>query len=311
MKKNVLMAGVAAIVSLATFTLLPAQEPSPGTQPKEGKQKGIVTFTTQPVNGNTVTGAPYSADAVTETTQTLGDGNRIERTSSVKLYRDGQGRERQEEGAPEATRIIISDPVAKASFTLNPQTHTAQKSPAPGGFFYNYYFNSGEALSADAAAGLAAVRDQAQALELQISDLAGARAGGSTARTPTIYLDGISTITVPIRMASGSPDPATEQLSPKTIEGVFANGTRTTHTIPAGQIGNQLPIQVVDEVWYSPDLQMNVMTRHSDPRTGEVVYQLKNISRGEPDASLFQVPPDYKINEGGGRGGRGRGSVTP
>ncbi len=308
MKKNLLIVGVAATVGLATFTLLSAQEPSPGGQPKEGKQKGFVTVTTQPVNGNTVTGAPYSAEAVTETTQTLGDGNRIERSSSVKLYRDGQGRERQEEGAPEATRIIISDPVAKASFTLNPQTHTGQKSAAPGGFFY---INYEQILKMDTDPVLADARNRERALADQLQDLEAARARGSTARTVTINVDGTSTITVPIRTATGSPDPATEQLSPKTIEGVFANGTRTTHTIPAGQIGNQLPIQVVDEVWYSPDLQMNVMTRHSDPRTGEVVYQLKNISRGEPDASLFQVPPDYKITEGGGRGGRGRGSVTP
>jgi hypothetical protein len=309
MKKDILMLSAAAVAGLAAFTLLPAQEPSPGGQPKEGKQKGAITFTTQPVNGNTVTGAPYSAEAVTETTQTLADGNRIERSSSVKLYRDGQGRERQEEGTPDATRIFISDPVAKASFTLNPQTHTGRKSTAPGGTFF---VNSGQVLRADTDARLAEVRDQARVLELQVQALQAAREGGSTAtRTVTINVDGTSTITLPIRTASGSPDPATEQLSPKTIEGVFANGTRTTHTIPAGQIGNQLPIQVVDEVWYSPDLQMNVITRHSDPRTGEVVYQLKNISRGEPDASLFQVPPDYKITEGGA-GGRGRGgNVTP
>ncbi len=302
MKKNILVVGVAAIVGLATFTLLPAQEPVMIQVPlKAGKQKGFVTVSAQSVTGNTVTGAPYSADAVTETTQTLGDGNRIVQSSSRKLYRDGQGRERQEEGSPDTARILITDPVAKASFTLNPQTHTGQKSAAPGAFFY---VDSGRILQATRESEL-------QALELKLRDLESLRAGASAApRTVNINVDGNTTITVPIRAAGGSPEPATEQLSPKTIEGVFANGTRTTLTIPAGQIGNQLPIQVVDEIWYSPDLQMNVMTRHSDPRTGEVVYQLKNISRGEPDASLFQVPADYKITEGGGGRG-GRGSVTP
>ena len=68
-------------------------------------------------------------------------------------------------------------------------------------------------------------------------------------------------------------------------------------TIPAGQIGNQRDILVVDEVWYSPDLQMNVLTKHSDPRAGETVYRLINISRSEPDPALFQVPAGYTITE--------------
>lgn len=276
MKKNVLMVGVAAIVGLATFTLLPAQEPSPGGYGKQKSFTGYVNIST-PVNGNPVTGAPYAADAVTETTQTLGDGNRIERTSSVKIYRDGQGRERQEEGGSDS-RILISDPVAKTSFTLDPKAHTAQKS--------------------------------ANLLLIQLSDFEVARAGVLTATQVGYANIGGGVRLVPLGTALVSSEPATEQLSPKTIEGVFANGTRATVTIPAGQIGNERPIQVIDEVWYSPDLQMNVMTKHSDPRTGEVVYQLKNISRGEPDASLFQVPADYKITEGGGRG-RGRGGVAP
>lgn len=85
----------------------------------------------------------------------------------------------------------------------------------------------------------------------------------------------------------------TEDLAPQTIEGVFATGTRTTTTIPAGQVGNEKDLSVVDETWYSPDLQMNVKTRHYDPRSGETLYTLTQISRTEPDASLFQVPAGY------------------
>ena len=272
MKKNILMVGVATGIGLAGLTLLPAQEPSTAIQLKEGKQKG---FNSLAVNGNTVTGAPYTAEAVTETTQTLGDGNRIAQTSSVKLYRDGQGRERQDEGRAETTRILISDPVSRVSFTLDPRTHTGQKSPIFG------------------------QREVAAAVnKLELATL------------NFVYIVNGETGTLYTRRAPGSPDPATEQQRPRTIEGVFATGTRTTVTIPAGQIGNLLPIEVVDEAWYSPDLQMNVMTKHSDPRTGEVVYQLKNISRGEPDPSLFQVPPDYKITEmGGKRRPRGCGTI--
>jgi len=71
------------------------------------------------------------------------------------------------------------------------------------------------------------------------------------------------------------------------------------HTIPAGQIGNERPIQVTDETWYSPELQITVMSRHSDPREGETVYKLNNVTRAEPDPSLFRAPTDYVINDFG------------
>ncbi|HXW16044.1 MAG TPA: hypothetical protein VEN79_16170, partial [Terriglobia bacterium] len=84
-------------------------------------------------------------------------------------------------------------------------------------------------------------------------------------------------------------------LGRQTVEGVPAEGTRSTITIPAGQIGNEQPIQIVRETWYSPDLQVVVMRKVSDPRTGEETFRMANLSRAEPAASLFQVPPDYKI----------------
>jgi hypothetical protein len=95
------------------------------------------------------------------------------------------------------------------------------------------------------------------------------------------------------------------------IEGVQAQGTRTTTTIPAGDIGNERPINIVDERWYSPDLKMSVMTKHSDPRNGETNFQLKNINRSSPPPNLFEVPSDYMVTTGGGgRGGRG-GAPSP
>jgi len=90
---------------------------------------------------------------------------------------------------------------------------------------------------------------------------------------------------------------------------VIAQGTRTTETIPAGQIGNQLPIKVVDEVWHSAELQMDVMTTHSDPRSGEVVYKLTNISRANPPRALFEPPADYTVTGPTAGGGGGRGAA--
>ncbi len=109
----------------------------------------------------------------------------------------------------------------------------------------------------------------------------------------------------------------TESLGTQVIEGVSAEGTRTTRTIPAGRIGNEKPIVIVSEVWYSPDLQIVVMTRRSDPRFGETVYKLTNIQRAEPSASLFQVPADFTVREGRGfnfvirHGHKGAGSDAP
>jgi len=109
-----------------------------------------------------------------------------------------------------------------------------------------------------------------------------------------------------VGMIGGTGDAKTEQLGNMFIEGVQAQGTRTTTTIPAGDIGNERPINIVDERWYSPDLQMTVMTKHSDPRSGETNFQLKNINRSSPPPNLFEVPSDYTVNTaGGGRGGRG------
>jgi hypothetical protein len=93
-----------------------------------------------------------------------------------------------------------------------------------------------------------------------------------------------------------------EKLEARNVEGVQAEGTRITTTIPAGDIGNEQPIQIVNESWYSPELQVVVMTRHSDPRFGETTYRLTNIQRGEPSPALFQVPSDYTLKEGPGIG---------
>ena len=82
-----------------------------------------------------------------------------------------------------------------------------------------------------------------------------------------------------------------------TIEGVAATGNRTTTIIPAGQIGNVQEIRVVSEQWFSDDLQVLVLTRHTDPRSGENIYRLKNIVRAEPDPSLFAPPADYTIQD--------------
>lgn len=88
-----------------------------------------------------------------------------------------------------------------------------------------------------------------------------------------------------------------EDLGQQVIEGVMAVGTRTTTTLPAGAIGNEQPLIIVSEQWFSPELEVLLVTRHSDPRVGETSYRLTNLVRGEPDRALFQVPADYTLKE--------------
>jgi hypothetical protein len=103
----------------------------------------------------------------------------------------------------------------------------------------------------------------------------------------------------------------TTSLGTQTISGVAAEGTRTVRTIPAGQIGNEKPIELVTERWYSSELQTDVLIKRTDPRGGTSLFQLTNVVRSEPDAALFQVPSDYTVVSGGGPGRRGMGRPGP
>jgi hypothetical protein len=230
--------------------------------------------------GKPVKGAPYAAEAVTESTQTLADGNRIQRKSSASVYRDSEGRTRREQtltaigpwaASGEAPQtIFIDDSVAGVHYILNPKERTARKISIPSG--------KGTFTAAVAAAGPA----QAMRLERRIAG------PGETIGFPPSGT-----------WENALPKPETEALGKRVIEGVEAEGTRTIMTIPAGQVGNELPIQVVSESWFSAELQAVVMSKHTDPRMGETVYRLTGINRAEQPRSLFEVPVDYKIEEGG------------
>lgn len=92
-------------------------------------------------------------------------------------------------------------------------------------------------------------------------------------------------------------EPKEESLGEQMMEGVKVEGKRYTTTIPAGEIGNEQPINIVTEKWYSQELRQTIYMKTTDPRFGETVYRLTNINRSEPDRSLFEVPLDYTIKE--------------
>jgi hypothetical protein len=247
---------------------------------------GIATYefisSEMTVDGKTVKGQPYSAEAVTETTQRLADGNKISRKSSASLYRDSEGRTRREQTLPsigpwstsgEPIRtVFISDPVAGTSYELNENEKIAHQ--LPGGMFSS----GGMAIAAHKMGAEAAA-------------LGPVRTGGRH----EVFIQRSTKAGV----ASNEQAAKTEDLGTQNIEGVPAKGTRSTITIPAGEIGNDRPIDIVTERWYSPELSLVVMTKHIDPRMGETTYKLTSVQRSEPSKTLFQVPPDYRMIEPG------------
>jgi hypothetical protein len=236
--------------------------------------------------GRVVKNAPYSADVVTETTQTLPDGNHIRQSTAVKVYRDSEGRTRREQSlnalrglAPNSNLpqvVFINDPVGGVNYALNPQSRTATKST---------WARQGRA-------GQAQTANQPMARLRQQSADPNAAVAGRWGRG-----------------AANRQNVKTESLGRQTIEGVQADGTRTTMTIAAGQWGNEQPIQIVTERWYSADLQTPLLSKRTDPRMGETVTKVTNINRSEPSSSLFQPPADYKVAEAGNR--NGRSAVAP
>jgi hypothetical protein len=261
-----------------------------------------------------VKGMPYSAEAVSESNQTLADGNRISRKTSTQLYRDGEGRTRREEtinaigpwaaGAPHKL-IFVNDPVAKVNWVIDPQLKEARK-------MTRTVTVEGTGLAAGVGADTIALPPHSSVetgrLRVESEDVtigvAGTMTGGTPGRRVQIqHAPGTAAISATgptvMFMSHKAENANTEPLGKRMIEGVEAEGTRTTFTTPAGEIGNERPIVSESERWYSPELKVTVMTRHSDPRTGENTYKLTNLRRGEPGAALFQPPPDYKVIEAG------------
>jgi hypothetical protein len=223
-----------------------------------------------------VQGAPYSANITNESVQTLADGNRIVMSSTGTTARDSMGRTRQDAPLPPIGNIspanaphlvFLQDPVTQTSYTLNVTDKTAMKGPSmmppPGAMTV-------------------------------ASSKVGVVGGGGVALGPQAHVITMQRIVSDKEQG----DMSTEDLGSQVMEGVQVTGTRTTRTIPAGQIGNDKPLSIVTEVWTSPELKTVVYSKRSDPRMGEQTFKLTNIVRAEPDASLFTVPADFKVIDG-------------
>jgi hypothetical protein len=254
-------------------------------------------------------GMPYSADEITEVNQVLGDGTKIHRETKVSVYRDSEGRTRRE--TPD--NITITDPVAGTTYMVNPKTNAVRKLQTAN----NYFYRSAGAMTAgipamgegapttfsvDTADGQTNIAVNGKQLDPKAVQelIAKAKAEGSAETKAGFVLadgpvNGYAFATGARRVMISSK--AGESLGKKNIEGVIADGTRNAETIEAGAIGNDRPIQVVNEHWFSEELGMMVYSKRSDPRTGDEIFRLTNIRRGDPPAYLFQAPAETHSNE--------------
>ena len=217
-----------------------------------------------PIEVTPVKNAPFSAQAVTEFTQTLGDGNRIERRYESSVSRDSRGRTRREEeialiGPLAATNaatprlVTILDPDSGTSYTLDDERRVAHRSLRAG---------------------------NKKLVELDKLDKA------------------LRSSDAELNKVNEAQNVSVQDLGTRIVEGVRAQGTRTTTTIAAGAIGNLQPINIVSERWFSPELQIAVLVTRRDPRNGDTTYRLTNILRGEQPDAFFTIPSSYEVVDG-------------
>jgi hypothetical protein len=352
-----------------------------------------------------VKGAPYSAEVVTETNQQLPDGNVISRKTSGRVFRDAEGRTRQETGIEgKSATVHIYDPVEGKRFVTSEGKRTVEMSTPKASELAERERERAERARERAEAAADRAKDRAErdaerarqraerakeggsvsrssqvvrvgGTEVRIEDgkvfvdgkeVPGGRVEQKNASGKTvivengrIFIDGkeLNTPTAPrapgvvmhrhvdgdgkeihvktIRTGDGreiaiAPPPpvppspptpgvaapvapmppmppmaglqtmrfdtarlgkgVTTHLGMRDFDGVKAEGKSTVWTIPAGEIGNRNAINITSETWYSPDLQVTVMSRYNDPRTGESVYRLAGIQRSEPAPDLFKAP---------------------
>ena len=234
--------------------------------------------------GAVVKGAPYSAAITNESVQTLADGNRIVQSSDGSAARDSQGRTRQDTPLPmigglaasnAPHLVLIQDPVAGISYTLNLTDKTAWKHSIPPPH-----------------PGMPGTAIETRTVVVHSGTAAATELPPPPASAPMLFSQRATLLEEPGNVT-------TENLGTQTMEGVQVTGVRTTRTIAAGKIGNDRPINIVTEVWTSPELKTIVLSKRNDPRTGEQTFKLTNIQRGDPDASLFTVPSDFKTTDNG------------
>ena len=300
------------VIRQGTVTLPPGQQAAQ----RAGDSASLAASMLRISGAGIVKNAPYSAEAVSESMQRLADGNQIVNTSRSMQYRDGAGRTRTEVHGDdgEVRTITISDPVEGARWILNPQRKSATRLDM-----------TSELARAEADAARAAATQARRAADQARERIDQLRREGKLPEGTHIIVKDVQRGAQPteVRVRVAEPMPAaramsaqiapliigaandgkwsakavTRELGGRDFSGLRAEGSQRSYTIPAGEIGNRAPIEVSSETWYSPELQVTVYHKRSDPRSGDVVYRLDKLKRGEPPAALFSVPSDYTVRD--------------
>jgi hypothetical protein len=243
---------------------------------------GIVSSYIGPgINGTK--GRPFSADVIDETDQFMVDGNHIHRENHGKLFRDSEGRTRNETeigighaaGGEPLVHITIYDPVQHKLILLDPRQKQAIVHPFG---------------AASSPPGPRPVRPGTPG---NLTAPPPPPAAGTPAESGALS-ESLRTS----RQAQGRAAlPAREDLGTSEIDGFTVTGTRFSHTIPTGERGNDKPMTTINERWFSRDLGIELLTKTESPETGVRTHKLVNIRSGDPDPLLFQVPADYTVKE--------------
>jgi hypothetical protein len=263
MFKPLIISGLCACAALAQTIVMKTAAEFSGPM-------GITGVLASPAS--TIPGAPYSAEAVTQRIQFLADGNRIAQSTTNAVARDGKGRVYREESMPGFSTsgqdlphmVVIDDPVAKVHLSLDPTNKIAYKLPP---------------------------------VEQKRLDEAAVNSTVHILQPANVSTRDIEIVAEKAKLDQATAPTTTADLGTQMMEGVLVKGTKITRTIPAGTIGNDLPITITTEAWYSPELKVLVMSKSNDPRMGESTYKLQNLVRGEPNPALFQIPSDYTTKD--------------
>jgi hypothetical protein len=237
-----------------------------------------------------VTNAPYSATFTSTSTEKLQDGTVLTHTTTRVVSRDSLGRTREEITMPARgtdntphTMVMIIDPVAHTATRLEADKKVAvvRQIPAPRQHGRRGPGGPGQPPSADEQAGASGQEE-------------GSHGHGPRERKNVVVAD----------------------LGSKTVSGVVATGKKVTHTIPAGTMGNSAPIVSTHEEWFAPDLKIELTRNDVDPFRGTRTTTVSGLTRAEPTATLFQVPPGYTVQQapqraGGRFGGPRRNGGAP
>jgi hypothetical protein len=198
--------------------------------------------------------------------QTLADGSHTDQTITAMIARDSDGRTVRTQNLSNGTTVtMIFDPVAGTHIHYNSDTKVAHVMTLPAALPPGAALAMGSGFS---------------------TSVAGPAVSGFFSQRGSVSAQ-----------ASDTPSITTESLGTKTIDGIQVAGTRSTRTIPVGAIGNDKELTITHETWHSAELNLDLLSIQNDPRFGQTTYSLTDIQRSEPEAALFQVPPDYKIEE--------------